>query len=198
MLLQPSLPPVLGALHLPQLKLRPRDTLTPPSLPRGSWPPPPASLLCSSPTLGNSCKWNHNAVVWQPTPVFLPGESHGQRSLVGYSPRGRKELDTTERLHTHRNICGPTYKFMSFPGGSDVKILPAIRETWVRSLGWKDSWRRKWLPIPVFLPGEFHGQRSLVGDSLWVCKQLDLTEGNLYIEILTPTEMVLGGGAFGK
>ena len=37
---------------------------------------------------------------WQPTPVFLPGESHGQRSLAGYSPRGRKELDTTERLHT--------------------------------------------------------------------------------------------------
>ena len=28
---------------------------------------------------------------WQPTPVFLPGESHGQRSLVGYSPWGRKE-----------------------------------------------------------------------------------------------------------
>ena len=38
---------------------------------------------------------------WQPTPVFLPGESHGQRSLVGYSPRGRKESDTTERLHFH-------------------------------------------------------------------------------------------------
>ena len=33
---------------------------------------------------------------WQPTPVFLPGESDGQRSLVGYSPQGRKELDTTE------------------------------------------------------------------------------------------------------
>ena len=31
----------------------------------------------------------------QPTPVFLPGESHGQRGLVGYSPRGRKESDTT-------------------------------------------------------------------------------------------------------
>ena len=31
---------------------------------------------------------------WQPTPVFLPGESHGQRSLVGYTPRGRKESDT--------------------------------------------------------------------------------------------------------
>ena len=33
---------------------------------------------------------------WQPTPVLLPGESHGQRSLVGYSPDGQKELDTTE------------------------------------------------------------------------------------------------------
>ena len=33
---------------------------------------------------------------WQPTPVFLPGESHGQRSLAGYSPWGCKELDTTE------------------------------------------------------------------------------------------------------
>ena len=37
---------------------------------------------------------------WQHTPVFLPGESHGQRSLAGYSPWGRKESDTTERL-TH-------------------------------------------------------------------------------------------------
>ena len=35
---------------------------------------------------------------WQPTPVFLPGESHGQRSLVGYSPWGCKESDTTEWL----------------------------------------------------------------------------------------------------
>ena len=35
---------------------------------------------------------------WQPTPVFLPGESHGWRSLVGYSPLGCKESDTTEGL----------------------------------------------------------------------------------------------------
>ena len=33
---------------------------------------------------------------WQSTPVFLPGESHERRSLVGYSPRGRKESDTTK------------------------------------------------------------------------------------------------------
>ena len=36
---------------------------------------------------------------WQPTSVLLPGKSHGWRSLVGYSPQGCKELDTTERLH---------------------------------------------------------------------------------------------------
>ena len=36
---------------------------------------------------------------WQPTPVSLPGKSHGRRSLVGYSPQDRKESDTTERLH---------------------------------------------------------------------------------------------------
>ena len=36
---------------------------------------------------------------WQPTSVLLPGESHGQGSLVGYSPWGGKESDTTERLH---------------------------------------------------------------------------------------------------
>ena len=38
---------------------------------------------------------------WQPTPVSLPGKSHGWRSLVGYSPWGHKELDTTEQLHFH-------------------------------------------------------------------------------------------------
>ena len=38
---------------------------------------------------------------WQPTPVFLPGTFQGQRSLVGYSPYGRRESDMTEQLHTH-------------------------------------------------------------------------------------------------
>ena len=38
---------------------------------------------------------------WQPTPALLPGKSHGRRSLVGCSPWGRWESDTTERLHFH-------------------------------------------------------------------------------------------------
>ena len=38
---------------------------------------------------------------WQPTPVFLPGDAHGQRNLVGYSPWGCKELDMIECVHAH-------------------------------------------------------------------------------------------------
>ena len=41
---------------------------------------------------------------WQPTPVLLPGKSHGRRSLVGCSPWGRKELDTTGWLHFHFSL----------------------------------------------------------------------------------------------
>ena len=41
---------------------------------------------------------------WQPIPVLLPGKSHGWRSLVGYSPWGRWESDTTERLHFHFSL----------------------------------------------------------------------------------------------
>ena len=41
---------------------------------------------------------------WHPTPVLLPGKSHGGRSLVGCSPWGRKESDMTERLHFHFSL----------------------------------------------------------------------------------------------
>ena len=41
---------------------------------------------------------------WHPTPVLLPGKSHRQRSLVGCSPWGREESDTTERLHFHFSL----------------------------------------------------------------------------------------------
>ena len=57
---------------------------------------------------------------WQPSPVFLPGESHGQKSLAGYSPWGRKESDTTEQLNSNESECN-----QDFPGGSEVKNLPA-------------------------------------------------------------------------
>ena len=39
-------------------------------------------------------------------------------------------------------------------GAQTVKNQPAMRETWVRFLGWEEPWRRAWQPTPVFLPGE--------------------------------------------
>ena len=45
--------------------------------------------------------------VWQPTPVFLPGESQGQRSLAGYCPWGRKESDMTESLTLSERATSP-------------------------------------------------------------------------------------------
>ena len=42
-----------------------------------------------------------------PTPIFLPGKSHGQRSLTGYSPWGHKESDMTEHAHTQKGECLP-------------------------------------------------------------------------------------------
>ena len=53
---------------------------------------------------------------------------------------------------------------------------PAVQETRVQSLGWKDPLRRKWQPILVFLLGKFHEQRSLAGYSLWSRKESDMTE----------------------
>jgi len=46
-----------------------------------------------------------------------------------------------------------------------VKNPPAMQETWVRSLGHEDPLEKEWVPTPVFLLGEFHGQRSLAGHS---------------------------------
>ena len=43
-------------------------------------------------------------LAWQPIPVFLPGESHGERSLAGYSSQGRKESDTAEATE-HAHMC---------------------------------------------------------------------------------------------
>ena len=50
-------------------------------------------LLQVAQSLGGKIPWRKK---WQPTLVFLPGESHGQRTLAGYSPQRHKESDTTE------------------------------------------------------------------------------------------------------
>ena len=57
-----------------------------------------------------------------------------------------------------------------------VKNPPTMWETWVWSMCWEDPLRREWLPIPVFWPGEYHGQRSLAGYSSWGHKESATTE----------------------
>ena len=65
----------------------------------------------------------------QPTPVFLPGESHGQRSLVGYSPRGCKESDTTEAIQ--QATFGKTFDLcLSFPS-----VLRGANSIWLIEVG---------------------------------------------------------------
>ena len=57
-----------------------------------------------------------------------------------------------------------------------VKNLPAMEETRVQSLGQEDPLEKGMVPTPVFLPGKFHGQRSMAGYSSWGHKELDMTE----------------------
>jgi len=68
----------------------------------------------------------------------------------------------------------------SFPGATSGKepICQCRRHKRLGFDPWvgKIPWRRAWQPTPVFLPGEFHGQRSLVGYSLKGCKEVDTTE----------------------
>ena len=71
-----------------------------------------------------------------------------------------------------------TYNFLPFWAlmmAQMVKSLPAMQKTRVRSLGWEDPLEKGWQPTPVFLPGESHGQRSLVGYSPWGFKEPDMT-----------------------
>ena len=71
---------------------------------------------------------------------------------MGYSP-GVTESDTTEQL---------ILTMFTFRSENRFKNVP--------------FWRRAWQPTPVFLPGEFHGQRSMAGYSPWSCKELDMAE----------------------
>ena len=73
------------------------------------------------------------------------------------------------------SVCVCIYR--GFPGSSEVKASAwnAGDPGSIPGLGRSPGEENGWLPIPVFLPGDFHGQRSLAGYSLWGCKELDMT-----------------------
>ena len=95
--------------------------------------------------------------------------------------KARSSLDS-RNVDYSKNTQGESYEFGFYLGAllrlvaQTVKNLPVMQETWVQSLGWKDTLEAAWLPTPIFLPREFHGQRSLAGYSQWGCKELDVTE----------------------
>ena len=57
-----------------------------------------------------------------------------------------------------------------------VKNLPVVQGIWFHPCIRKIAWRMEWLPVPTFLPGEFHGQRNLVDYSPWRHRESDKTE----------------------
>ena len=83
------------------------------------------------------------------------GDSEGQGSLVCCSPWGCKESDMAERLNNDRWYSGEE------SAGQRRRLKKHVFDAWVRKI----PWNRKWQPTPVFLPGKFRGQKSLVGYS---------------------------------
>ena len=82
------------------------------------------SAMWETQVWGRKIPWRRK---WQPIPVFLPGKSHGQRSLAGYSPWGRKESDTTKRLHFTSYLNG----LVVFPTFFNLSLNLAIRSSWM-------------------------------------------------------------------
>ena len=101
--------------------------------------------------------------------------------------RSKTQVIDGERHRILRKTFTRVIKFMTYDKDSSVQGLPwwlsgkgstyqrrRLRfHPWVRKI----PWRRKWQPTLVFLPGELHGQSSLVGYSLWGCKESDMTRG---------------------
>ena len=73
-------------------------------------------------------------------------------------------------IHICMNILLCTYKILGF-----LQYV-SLKDKYLKKKKNTIPWRRKWQPTPVFLPGEFHGQRSLMGCHVCNCKELDTTE----------------------
>ena len=126
-----------------------------------------------------------------PTAVFLPGESQGRGSLVGCSPWGREELDTTERLPFHFSLScigegngNPLQcSCLENPrdGGAWWAAVYGVTKSRARLSDFTFTFHfpaleKEMAPTPVFLPGESQGWGSLVGCRLWGHTESDTTE----------------------
>ena len=108
---------------------------------------------------------------WQPTPVFLPGKSHGWRSLVCYSSWGRKESDTTERLHSLKVVWA---WFLLFANETPDQYTP-----WIQ-------WVRAFLKLPPLYPPLLQKDTAKLWHRLVLLLQLPLFPvhlGNIYFTL---------------
>ena len=95
---------------------------------------------------------------------------------VDYSPPGSSVSGIFQARILERVIISFSWEGRPSLIAQLVKNPLAMWDTWVRSLGWGDPLEKGMATTPVFLPGEFHGLRSLVGYSPWGHKELDTTE----------------------
>ena len=79
---------------------------------------------------------------WQPTPVFLPGDSHGRRSLAGYSLWGRRESDTTERISvfSSRQLIKKQRHYFADKGLYSQSYGFSGSHVWIWELDHKEGW----------------------------------------------------------
>ena len=113
-------------------------------------------------SLFNFLHWRRK---WQPTPVFLPGESQGRGSLVGCRPGVAQSRTRLKRLSSSSNSSSSGKE-------SACQYRRCGFHPWVGKI----PWRRKWQPTPEFLPGKLHGRGSLAGYSPRGLKESDKPE----------------------
>ena len=110
-------------------------------------------------------------------------------------------FNTIDRAnHIFLSLHSPHFNYPSSPRlcwllysltQASLKNLPAMQETWFDPWVRKIPWRREWLPTPVFLPREFHRQRSLVDYNPWGHKESDTTDQLILSLCHTPSPGVL-------
>ena len=115
----------------------------------------------------------------------------GLTDLISLLPKGLSRVFSTTTIWKHKFFSTQPPLMVQFSHSytlvdtlepqntlvaQTVRNRPAMQETWVQSLGLEDPLEKKMATPPLFLPREFHGQKSLAACSLWGCKELDVTE----------------------
>ena len=123
---QPALAkrPLVPPLNMPSVSIDPAQHSSKCGFPGGSVAKSlPAKQEMQVPALGREDLLEK---AWQPAPAFLPGKPHAQRSLVGYSPRGLKEMDTAEPLSLRARML-PEHRHPQLSQPRETRTRPRLK-----------------------------------------------------------------------